>query len=102
MEAAIRDESHPLIGFQPGALGRRRALVMDTRLYVHQVISTLRGNEGDIDQTARDFGLSQQLINAALAYYADYPDEIDEDVAVATQLERDERACWEGQHRAIE
>jgi hypothetical protein len=27
-------------------------------LYVHQVISTLRGNDGDVDQTAKDFGLA--------------------------------------------
>jgi uncharacterized protein (DUF433 family) len=101
LSEAIRGEAHPLIRFQPGALGRRRALVVGTRLYVYQVISTLRGNEGDIDQTAQDFGLSQQLIRAALAYYADYPDEIDEDAAVAAQLEREERARWERQQRAI-
>jgi hypothetical protein len=41
------------------------------------------------------------LIRAALAYYADYPDEIDEDAAVAAHLEREERARWERQQRAI-
>ncbi len=101
LSEAIRTEVHPLIRFQPGALGRRRALVVGTRLYVYQVISTLRGNDGDIDQTAEDFGVPQQLVRAALAYYADFTDEIDDDAAVAEQLEREERARWERQQRAI-
>jgi uncharacterized protein (DUF433 family) len=101
LSEAIRTEAHPLIRFQPGALGRRRALVVGTRLYVYQVISTLRGNDGDVGQTAEDFGIPPQLIRAALAYYADFTDEVDEDAAVAAQIEREERARWERQQRAI-
>ena len=101
LSEAIKIATHPLIRFQPGALGRRRALVVGTRLYVYQVISTLRGNDGDLDQTAEDFGLAPQLVSAALAYYADYTDEVDEDAAVAAQLEREERERWERQQQAI-
>jgi uncharacterized protein (DUF433 family) len=101
LREAIRTEAHPLIRFQSGALGRRRALVVGTRLYVHQLISTLRGNDGDIDQTAADFGLSPQLIRAALAYYADFRDEIDEDAEVAAHIEHEEHARWERQQQAI-
>jgi uncharacterized protein (DUF433 family) len=101
LSEAIKTAAHPLIRFQQGALGRRRALVMGTRLYVYQVISTLRGNHGDVDQTAEDFGLTPQLVRAALAYYADYTDEIDEDAAAAAHLEREERERWERQQRAI-
>jgi len=101
LSEAIKTAVHPLIQFQPGALGRRRALVVGTRLYVYQVISTLRGNDGDIDQTAQDFGLASQLVRAALAYYADFTDEVDNDIAVAAQLEREERERWERQQRAI-
>jgi uncharacterized protein (DUF433 family) len=75
--------------------------VVGTRLYVYQVISTLRSNDGDVDQTAEGFGLAPQLVRATLAYYADYPDEVDEDAAVAAQLEREERERWERQQRAI-
>jgi uncharacterized protein (DUF433 family) len=101
LSEAIKTVAHPLIRFQPGALGRRRALVVGTRLYVYQVISTLRGNAGDVNLTAEGFGLAPQLVRAALAYYADYPDEVDEDAAVAAQLEREERERWERQQRAI-
>ena len=101
LSEAIKTAAHPLIRFQPGALGRRRALVVGTRLYVYQVISTLRGNDGDVDQTAEGFGLAPQLVKAALAYYADYTDEVDEDAVVAVQREREERERWERQQRAI-
>jgi uncharacterized protein (DUF433 family) len=101
LSEAIKTATHPLIRFQSGALGRRRALMVSTRLYVYQVISTLRGNDGDVDQTAKDFGLAPQLVRAALAYYADFTDEVDEDAAVAAQLEREERERWERQQRAI-
>ena len=101
LSEAIRTAAHPLIRFQSGALGRRRALVVGTRFYVYQMISTLRGNDGDVDVTAGDFGLAPQLVRAALAYYADFTDEVDEDAAVAAQIERDERERWERQQRAI-
>jgi uncharacterized protein (DUF433 family) len=100
-QEAIRTEVHPLIRFQPGALGRRRALVVGTRLYVYQMISSLRGNDGDLGLTADGFGVPQHLVAAALAYYADFTDEIDDDAAVAAQLEREERARWERQQRAL-
>lgn len=98
---AIRTETHPLIRFQSGALGRRRALVVGTRLHVHQVLSSLRGNDGDVDVTAEDFSVPAQLVRAALAYYADFPDEIDSDAAVAAEIERAERERWERQQRAM-
>lgn len=98
---AIRTETHPLIRFQPGSLGRRRALVVGTRLYVHQVMSSLRGNDVDVAATAQDFGVSPAQISAALGYYADFPDEIDEDADVAARIEREERERWERQQRVI-
>jgi uncharacterized protein (DUF433 family) len=86
-----------MIRFQSGALGRRRAFVVGTRLYVYQVISTLRGNDGDVELTAEDFGLAPQLVRAALAYYADFTGEVEEDAAAAARLEREERERWERQ-----
>jgi len=100
LNEAIKTQTHPLIRFEPGALGRRRALVVGTRLYVYQVISTLRGNNGDSDQTAEDFGLAPRLVQAALAYYADFTEEVDQDAAVAARLEREERERWERQQLA--
>jgi hypothetical protein len=49
---------------------------------------------------ARATGESRNAL-AALAYYTDYSHEVDEDTAVAAQLEREERERWERRQRAI-
>jgi uncharacterized protein (DUF433 family) len=101
LSEAIRTEAHPLIRFQPGALGRRRALLVGTRLYIYQIMSTLKGHAGDIDVTAEYFGIRPQQVRAALAYYADFRDDIDDDQAAAELVERGERERWERQQRAV-
>lgn len=101
LSEALRTERHPLVRFRTGAAGRRRALMVGTRLYVYQLISALRGNDGDVEVTAADFAITPQLVGAALSYYADFGSEVDEDAAVAEQAERQERARWERQQQAI-
>jgi uncharacterized protein (DUF433 family) len=98
---AIRTETHSLIRYQTGAAGRRRPLLVGTRLYVHQVITTLRASDGDVDETSDYLGIRPEQVRAALAYYADFADEVDEDAALTRDIERDERARWERQQRAL-
>ena len=98
---AVRLERHPLIRFHQGAAGRRRPFVVGTRLSVHQVIATLRGSGGKVHEVASYLGIVPRLVQAALEYYAEFPDEVDEDAAVAERVERDERARWERQQRAL-
>lgn len=98
---AIRLERHPLVRFHHGPAGRRQPLVVGTRIYVHQVMSTLRGSDGDVEETAAYLGISPRLVRAALEYYAEFTDEVDEDAAVADRAERAERARWERQQRAL-
>jgi len=98
---AVRLEQHPLIRFRQGAAGRRQPFVVGTRLYLHQVVSTVRTSRGAIDEAATYLGISPQLVRAAVGYYAEFADEVDEDGAVAERVERDERARWERQQRAL-
>jgi len=98
---AIRLERHPLIRFHSGTAGRRQPLVVGTRLFVHQVISTLRGSKGGVGETAEYFGISPRLVRAAVDYYAEFADEVDDDATVAERVERDERARWDRQQRAL-
>jgi uncharacterized protein (DUF433 family) len=98
---AIRTETHQLIRFHTGAAGRRQPRLVGTRLYVHQVMSTLRDNGNDIDETANYLSLRPQQVNAAVAYYADFADEVDEDAATARQAEEDERTRWERQRQVL-
>jgi uncharacterized protein (DUF433 family) len=97
----LRIERHPLIRFHQGAAGRRQPLVVGSRLYVHQVIATLRASDGDVDEAAGYVGLSPRQVKAALDYYADYRDEVDADAAVAQRIEATERERWERQQRAL-
>jgi uncharacterized protein (DUF433 family) len=98
---ALRVERHPLIRFHQGAAGRRQPLVTGTRLYVHQIIGTLRASDGDVDEAARYLGLTARQVRAALDYYADFRDDIDSDAAVAQRVEDSERDRWERQQRAL-
>lgn len=98
---AVRTARHPLIRFHTGAAGRRRPLLVGTRLYVHQVVATVRDGGGDVDEAASYLDLRADQVRAAVAYYADFADEVDEDAAVAQQIERDERDRWERQRVAL-
>jgi uncharacterized protein (DUF433 family) len=98
---ALRVERHPLIRFQRGAAGRRQPLVVGTRLYVHQVVGTLRASDGDVDEAAGYLGVAPRQVRAALDYYADFRDEVDTDAAVARRVEDSERERWERQQRAL-
>jgi uncharacterized protein (DUF433 family) len=98
---AVRLERHPLIRFHESASGRRQPLVVGTRLYVHQVMSTVRASDGDVDEAGSYLGIPSRLVRAAVEYYAEFADEVDEDADVATRVERDERARWERQQRAL-
>ena len=67
---------HPGIVFRDGAGGRRAALA-GHRIDVWQVIETVRQEGGDLDGAAEYFGISADLVSAAVGYYADHRDEID-------------------------
>jgi uncharacterized protein (DUF433 family) len=98
---ALRVERHPLIRFHQGAAGRRQPLVAGSRLYVHQVIGTLRTGDGDVDEAAGYLGLTARQVRAALDYYADFRDEVDADAEAARRVEATERDRWERQQRAL-
>lgn len=98
---AVRLERHPLIRFHHGSAGRRQPLVVGTRLYVHQVMSTLRASDGNVEETADYLGIAPRLVRAAVEYYAEFAGEVDQDAAVAERVAGDERARWERQQRAL-
>jgi uncharacterized protein (DUF433 family) len=98
---ALRLERHPLIRFHEGPAGRRQPLLVGTRLYVHQVVSTVRAGKGDIGEAAEYLGIAPRLVRAVVDYYAEFREEVDADAETARQFEDDERARWERQQRAL-
>ena len=77
LEEGLRREDHPMIVFREGAAGRRAALV-GTRLDVAQVIDTLRESDNSTAAAAEYLEIPEQHVRAAVRYYADFRDEVDE------------------------
>ena len=98
---AVRTDRHPLIHFRAGGSGRRRPAIVGSRLYVHDIIATLRGENGLVEAAAEYLGVEVGLVRAALAYYSDFADEVDQDLEAEAALAREERARWERQQRAL-
>jgi uncharacterized protein (DUF433 family) len=98
---ALREQHHPLVRFHQGAAGRRQPMLAGTRLYVHQVIATLREQGGSVADAAEYLGLAPRFVQAALEYYADFRDEVDADALAAERAADAERDRWERQQRAL-
>lgn len=99
---ALRVEQHPLIRFRHGVAGRRQPMLVGTRLYVYQIVATVRAGGGDIQEAAEYLSLTSRQVHAALDYYADFQDEIDADAAAAERVEQLERSRWERRQRPLE
>ncbi len=98
---ALRLERHALIRFHAGAAGRRQPRVTGTRLDVHQMVATLRANDGDMDAAGEYLGVDSRLVRAALEYYAEFTHEVDADAEAAAEVAEAERARWERAQRAV-
>jgi uncharacterized protein (DUF433 family) len=90
IDEGVRMDEHPLIHFRDGAAGRRPALI-GTRLDVAQVIETIRQNGNSPAEAAAYLELPQQHVEACIAYYLAYQDEVDD------WIERERRAADEAE-----
>lgn len=77
LDEGLRREEHPLVAFRDGAAGRRASLA-GTRLDVAQVIDTLRDSDNAVEATAEYLDIPEHYVRAAVRYYAEFRDEIDE------------------------
>jgi uncharacterized protein (DUF433 family) len=101
LDEALHTERHPLIFFREGASGLRRPALVGTRLYVWQVVDTVRESESSVASAAEYLGLPAHHVQAAIDYYADYADEIDSDRAEHGEFERRERERSERSRRVL-
>jgi uncharacterized protein (DUF433 family) len=100
VDEGLRHDDHPLIHFLPGVVGRR-SVVMGTGLDVWEVIATVRDNKNDLAETAAYLGIPVGLVEAAVNYYGEYRDEIDEQIADNEAEYERGYAAWEAGQRAL-
>ena len=104
IDEGLRMEAHPMIVFREGASGRRPVLVGGPE--VADVIGTLAGGDVPVPQrrsrAADLLGVRESLVDAALAYYADYTEEIDRLLADQTKQADEAEAAWRRQRELLE
>jgi uncharacterized protein (DUF433 family) len=79
LEEGLRHDAHPLIQFLDGPSGRRASTV-GSGLDVWEVIATVRDNDGSAEEAAAYLEIPLGLVQAAVAYYGEYRDEIDQEI----------------------
>lgn len=105
VDEALRMQEHPVIVFRDGPAGRRARLIGGPDVWeVIGAILSARNAEPEFNAdeivalVADTAGLVPQQVRAALAYWADYPAEVDEFVRRA-QAEADQAIIrWEREH----
>jgi uncharacterized protein (DUF433 family) len=68
---------HPLIVLRAGGAGDERPAPLGSRLYIWQIVDTVRGNGDSVSEAAAYLGLPDQHVQAARDYYAEFTAEID-------------------------
>lgn len=101
LSEGVRLERHPLIRFRTGRAGRREPAIVGTRLLVRQLVSSIRGEEGNASAVAEALEIPEEWVRSAVAYYAEFSEEIDADVAWAAAVEAHERALAEREAAAL-
>jgi len=80
IEDGLRQRVHPLIRIVDGATGRRARLLQGPDVW--ELVSFVRRSEAEgeekIAHASEWFGLPSAHVEAALAYFAEYPAEVDE------------------------
>jgi uncharacterized protein (DUF433 family) len=101
LEEGLHTDRHPLVYFRAGGSGQRAPALVGTRLYVWQVLATLRASDGSVAEAASYLGLSAAQVQAAVDYYADFAAEVDAQQEREREFERRERARFERAQRVL-
>ena len=100
IDEGIRQDEHPLIYFREGAAGRRPAL-LGSRLDVAEVVTTIRQNNGSVEEAASYLEIPVERLEAAARYYGEYTDEVDELIERSQVASERERERWRRGQEAL-
>ena len=101
LDEGLRTDRHPLIVFRTGGSGLRRPALIGSRLYVWQIVDTVRDNANSVPAAADYLGLPEHYVRAAIDYYADFKDEVDAYREEVREFEQRERERWERSQRVL-
>jgi uncharacterized protein (DUF433 family) len=101
LDEGLHTERHPLMVFRAGGAGRRRPALLGTRLYVWQIVDTVRASGNSVGEAAEYLGLPEHHVRAAIDYYADFKDEVDGYRAEELDYERREHERSERSQRVL-
>lgn len=99
IDEGLRMRRHPLITFRDGASGRRATVVGGPDVW--EIVGMVVGSDVPVGErvgrTADALGLRAAQVDAAVAYYADFTAEIDEQVADNAGASERAEALWRRQ-----
>ena len=97
-------EAHSAIVFREGPTGRRAVLAGGPE--VADVIGSIVGGDVPVGQrrarAAEMLGLTPSMVDAAMAYYADYTEEIDAELDERRRAADEAEAAWRRQRALLE
>lgn len=104
VDEALRAREHPLVTFKDGPAGRRARLVGGPDVWevvgavrsVREAEPALAGEEVLV-VVAETFGVPMPFLRAALAYWGDYPEDVDAFLNRASAEAAQAQAGWERQ-----
>lgn len=109
VDEALRMYEHPLIVFRDGPAGRRARLVGGPDVW--EVIAAIRsvrtsepGVAGDdaLAAVSETSGVALPMLRAAIAYWSDYPDEVDAFVDRAQAEANQAQARWQRERELLD
>jgi uncharacterized protein (DUF433 family) len=100
LDEGLRREKYPGIVFRTTPSGREAALE-GRRLYVWQVMETVRASDGNVDESAEYLAVRPDQVRSALDYYAEYGPEIDQLIHENRHDTTQARERWERQQQAL-
>ena len=103
IDEGLRAEANPSVIFRDGPAGRRPVLIGGPE--VADVVGAIVGGDVPVEErrerAAQLMGLSLAQIDAALAYYADYSDEIDTWLGERAEAAAQAEAAWQRQQEVL-
>lgn len=100
IDEGLRRMDHPGIDFVDGPAGRR-ARVVGTGLGVWEVIEVVRANDGSAASAADYLAIPAPAVRSAMAYYGEFPDEVDDWIERNRATAAREEANWRRARRGM-